>query len=54
LILKNGYVEQKNRNDLVCDNLNDETVKGHFIRFTFNSIGLIDSVTYIGNEEVVL
>jgi len=29
-------------------------LKGHFIKFTFNSIGLIDSVTYIGSEEVIL
>ena len=54
LILKHGYVEQKNRKDLLCDNLCDDSAKGHFIRFTFNSIGLIDSVTYMGSEEVVL
>jgi hypothetical protein len=28
--------------------------KGHFIKFTFNNIGLIDSVTYIGHEEIIL
>jgi len=38
---------------LTCDNL-DEAGKGHFIQFTFNSIGLIDSVTYMGTEEIVL
>ena len=54
LILKPGFVEKKNRKDLVCDNLNEENVKGHFLKFTFNSIGLIDSVTYMGNEEVIL
>merc|ERR550514_1691096 len=32
----------------------DESGKGHFIQFTFNSIGLIDSVTYMGTEEIVL
>lgn len=53
LMLKPGIEVQKNRNDLVCDNMN-ENGKGHFIRFTFNNIGLIDSVTYMGNEEVVL
>lgn len=54
LLLSKGYVESKNRKELVCDNLNDESGKGHFIKFTFNSIGLIDSVTYMGSEEVVL
>ena len=42
---------EKNRKDLVCDRLEEETptgIKGHFIRFTFNNIGLIDEVTYIG------
>lgn len=53
LSLKPGMVEQKNRKDLVCDNLSEEG-KGHFIKFTFNSIGLIDSVTYMGSEEVIL
>ena len=28
--------------------------KGHLIKFTFNNIGLIDSVTYIGHEEIIL
>lgn len=46
--------EHKNREDLVCDNLDIETGKGHWIKFAFNSIGLIDSVTYMGSEEVVL
>merc|ERR1712091_627753 len=31
-----------------------ESGKGHWIKFAFNSIGLIDSVTYMGSEEVVL
>jgi len=54
LILKPGEVEVKNRSDLVCDNLDTTTGKGHFIKFTFNSIGLIDSVTYMGHEEIIL
>jgi len=54
LILKPGEQEVKNRQDLVCDNLDTSTGKGHFIKFTFNSIGLIDSVTYMGNEEIIL
>lgn len=54
LTIKQGTPEQKNRSDLTCDNLDAETGKGHFIKFTFNSIGLIDSVTYIGTEEIVL
>ncbi len=37
----------------MCDNLGEDG-KGHFIKFTFNSIGLIDSVTYMGSEEVIL
>lgn len=53
LVIRPGVeVETKNRKDLICDNLKDE--KGHFIKFTFNSIGLIDSVTYIGSEEIIL
>mmetsp|Transcript_18676 Transcript_18676/g.25218 ORF Transcript_18676/g.25218 Transcript_18676/m.25218 type:complete len:437 (-) Transcript_18676:171-1481(-) len=54
LILKPGEQEVKNRSDLTCDNLDTSTGKGHFIKFTFNSIGLIDSVTYMGNEEIIL
>lgn len=46
--------EHKNREDLVCDNLDIEKGSGHWIKFAFNSIGLIDSVTYMGSEEVVL
>ena len=46
--------EVNNRRDLVSDNLDCSTGKGHFIKFTFNSIGLIDSVTYMGDEEIIL
>jgi len=53
-MLKPGFVEQKNRKDLLCDNLRDENAKGNFIEFSFNSIGLIDTVTYMGDEEVIL
>jgi hypothetical protein len=49
-----SYADVKNRHDLVCDNLDMNVGKGHYIRFTFNSIGLIESVTYMGNEEVIL
>jgi len=52
-VLKPGVPEVHNRKPLVCDNL-DKSGKGHFIKFTFNSIGIIDSVTYMGSEEVVL
>ena len=44
----------QNRTDLVSDNLDTTTGKGHYIKFTFNSIGLIDSVTYMGDEEIIL
>lgn len=46
--------EAKTRNELCCDNLDMEAGKGHWIKFSFNSIGLIDSVTYMGSEEVIL
>merc|ERR550514_1082117 len=52
-MLDPGKDEVQNRKSLTCDNL-DESGKGHFIQFTFNSIGLIDSVTYMGPEEIVL
>jgi len=53
---------------LTCDNLDitieaadivegkkkEVIIKGHLIKFTFNSIGLIDSVTYMGSEEIIL
>lgn len=55
LIYKKNQEEFNNhRSPLVCDNLDVATGKGHFIKFTFNSIGLIDSVTYMGDEEVIL
>lgn len=54
LSLKPEETEISNRKELVSDNLECSTGKGHFIKFTFNSIGLIDSVTYMGDEEVVL
>ena len=49
-----GVAEEQNRKSLTCDNLDDETGQGHFIKFTFNNIGLIDSVTYMGHEEIIL
>jgi hypothetical protein len=39
---------------LICDNLNLETGEGYLIKFSFNNIGLIDAVTYMGSEEIVL
>ena len=54
LIQKQGAQETKNRKSLRCDNIDAETGKGHFIRFDFNNIGIIDAVTYMGTEEVVL
>ena len=54
LILNPLEAEVKNRRALVCDNLDMSTSKGHYIKFTFNSIGLIDSVTYMGSEEIIL
>ena len=54
MILNQNIPEVENRGSLVCDYLNNETGKGHFIKFTFNSIGIIDSVTYMGSEEIVL
>lgn len=37
---------KKNREDLIFDNL-DENGKGCYIKFTFNSFGIIDSITYL-------
>ena len=54
MIQKQGAQETKNRKSLRCDNIDAETGKGHFIRFDFNNIGIIDAVTYMGTEEVVL
>jgi len=54
LMFKPGVPEPQNRNSLTCDNLNNDTGKGHFIKFTFNSIGQIDSVTYMGSDEIIL
>ena len=54
LILDKNLPEIQNRKSLTCDNLDNVTNKGHFIKFTFNSIGLIDSVTYMGSEDIIL
>ena len=53
LIMKEGETQEKNRKDLVCDNIGEDN-KGHFIKFTFNKIGLIDSVTYLGSDPIVV
>jgi hypothetical protein len=39
------------RPEILCDNLKN-LVTGHFIRFLIDNLGLIESVTYLGNEEV--
>lgn len=43
-----------NRKDLLCDNINKDDGQGSLIKFTFNQIGLIDSVTYYGTKEIVV
>jgi hypothetical protein len=40
--------------DIVEGKKKEVIIKGHLIKFTFNSIGLIDSVTYMGSEEIIL
>ena len=50
LALRQTDPEPKNRKDLICDNLkvNEEGKgEGHFIKFSFNSIGVVDQVTYL-------
>jgi hypothetical protein len=51
---KSEEKKDSEQRSLTCDNLDIKTQKGHFIKFTFNRIGLIDSVTYMGSEQVVL
>eukprot|EP00831_Metopus_contortus_P032034 TRINITY_DN2597_c0_g1_i1.p1 TRINITY_DN2597_c0_g1~~TRINITY_DN2597_c0_g1_i1.p1 ORF type:complete len:432 (-),score=73.30 TRINITY_DN2597_c0_g1_i1:73-1368(-) len=38
---------------LVCNNLGAD-LKGTYIKFTFNELGIIDSVLYLGSEKIVL
>jgi hypothetical protein len=52
LKLKPGAESNKNRSDLMCDNIKKDGL-GTLIKFTFNNIGLIDTVTYLGTEEIV-
>ncbi len=46
-----GARVERNRKNLVCDNLEFGEgkifVKGHFIKFTFDEVGVIDSVVYL-------
>ncbi len=42
---------KKNRDDIVCDNL-ENLVNGHYIRFAFDNNGLIDTISYLGSQEV--
>ena len=44
--------EKKNRGDLMWDNIEDG--KGSLIKFTFTNVGLIDSVTFWGTEEIAV
>lgn len=53
LVMREGDPVEKNRKDLMCDNIG-ESGKGHFIKFTFNKIGLIDSVTYLGSDPIIV
>jgi len=53
LVKWEGEIIQKNWKDLMCDNINSDN-KGHFIKFTFNQIGLIDTVTYMGSEDIIV
>ena len=43
---------QKNRHHLISNNLTG--TKGHYIKFVFNEIGIIEAVTYLGSEQIVL
>jgi hypothetical protein len=45
--------EVANRKNLMCDNIKEDG-QGTLIKFTFNQIGLIDSVTYYGTEEIII
>lgn len=45
----------KNRPDVISDTIkvdNEGTVTGHYIKFTFSNIGLVDSVTYYSKEPI--
>eukprot|EP01022_Parablepharisma_sp_SALTPOND_P008302 TRINITY_DN1355_c0_g1_i1.p1 TRINITY_DN1355_c0_g1~~TRINITY_DN1355_c0_g1_i1.p1 ORF type:complete len:1491 (-),score=241.80 TRINITY_DN1355_c0_g1_i1:5780-10252(-) len=46
-------VPSESQPSLVCNNLTAE-FKGTYIKFTFNELGIIDSVLYMGSEKVVL
>lgn len=43
--------ENLTRKDLISDTLK-LGAKGHYLRFTFNNIGIINSATYLGNEDI--
>ncbi len=50
LTIRQTDTETKNRKELLCDNLkiNEEGKgEGHFIKFSFSSIGVVDEVTYL-------
>lgn len=49
--------KKKNRPDVVSDTISKDAsgkVTGHLLRFTFNSYGIIESVTYLSKEPVVV
>eukprot|EP00358_Blepharisma_japonicum_P002690 CAMPEP_0202952908 /NCGR_PEP_ID=MMETSP1395-20130829/41799_1 /ASSEMBLY_ACC=CAM_ASM_000871 /TAXON_ID=5961 /ORGANISM="Blepharisma japonicum, Strain Stock R1072" /LENGTH=536 /DNA_ID=CAMNT_0049664651 /DNA_START=980 /DNA_END=2586 /DNA_ORIENTATION=+ len=51
-IIKNN---PKNREDVISDTIHTDeegNIKGHYIRFSFNNFGLVDSVTYFSKESV--
>jgi hypothetical protein len=54
LIFSASEEPYKNRPDLICDNLDIKNSKGSYIKFAFNSVGVITSVTYVGSEEIIL
>merc|ERR1719161_1634413 len=47
--------DMKNKREdrlIVTDTLNTETGTGHFCRLTVNKMGKVDSITYLGGEEL--
>jgi hypothetical protein len=39
---------------MISDNLDVAQSEGSYLKFTFDSIGVIDSVTYVGSQEIIL
>lgn len=38
----------------MSNNIKTDTFEGHYIRFMIDNNGLIDSVSYLGSEDVVI